>query len=374
MNTTSSTSSLGFANLQYVQELGKGSFGSVVLAIDADSNQLVAVKKLPRASVQSRYTESELINHSLLRHPHIVKFHKAFLSPSHLNIVMEYVPDGSLLTHIQNNRVLCEDKARWLFQQLIFAVDYCHRKGVANRDIKLDNILLDSSSHGKRDWPILKICDWGYAKHDAKSTAKSRVGTVAYMAPEVLQSKTYDGKTADLWSCGVVLYAMLVGGMPFKNIDGANLGKSLLKLLEDMRGQRFAFPSSLSAPARDLVTRLLCPEPQKRITIAEVMRHAWFAYGLPPSALTMNDAYLKLQRMCAQTEDEIQAIVKRAAMGPEARDASVGSCSSNATTYTAVAAAAPAAAAAKGCTGHSARADARSLARQSPELLQVLSR
>ncbi|KAF6263514.1 kinase-like domain-containing protein [Scenedesmus sp. NREL 46B-D3] len=309
---------MGFTNLQYVQELGRGAFGSVVLAIDADSKQLMAVKKLPRASVQSRYTESELINHSLLRHPHIVKFHRAFLSPSNLNIVMEYVPDGSLLSFIQGNRQLSEGQARWLFQQLIIAVDYCHRKGVANRDIKLDNILLDRSVLGKADWPILKICDWGYAKHDAKSLAKSKVGTVAYMAPEI----------ADLWSCGVVLYTMLVGGMPFRSVNSDNLGKSVLKLLDDMRAQRYTFPSHLSDAARDMVAQLLCPQPHRRMTIAEVLQHAWFTPGLPPSALSMNDTYLKLDRRCAQSEGEIQAIVTRAVLGGEQRDG--GCCSSRA--------------------------------------------
>jgi serine/threonine-protein kinase SRK2 len=156
-------------------------------------------------------------------------------------------------------------------------------------------------------------------------------GTVAYMAPEVLHSPTghYDGKTADLWSCGVVLYTMLVGGMPFRSINNENLGKTVLKLLDDMRAARYAFPSHLGAAARDLVARLLCPEPQKRITIAEVLHHPWFTPGLPSSALSMNDAYLKLERASAQSEDEIKAIVMRAVLDGEQMDGS-SSCSTRA--------------------------------------------
>jgi serine/threonine-protein kinase SRK2 len=182
-------------------------------------------------------------------------------------------------------------------------------------------------------------------------------GTVAYMAPEVLHSPTghYDGKTADLWSCGVVLYTMLVGGMPFRSINGENLGKTVLKLLDDMRAARYAVPTHLSAAARDLVARLLCPEPLERITIAEVLHHPWFKPGLPPSALSMNDAYLKLERASAQSEEEIKAIVARAVLDGDARDGS--SCSS------------------KAYAGASANADNRSLrlAKASPEqALRVL--
>jgi serine/threonine protein kinase len=118
--------------------------------------------------------------------------------------------DGTLLTHVQRQKALPEHQARWLFQQLILALDYCHRIGVSNRDIKLDNILLDKSCRGRPDWPILKICDWGYARSGATSEASSKVGTLSYMAPEVLQNNSYSTKRADIWSCGVVLYAMLV--------------------------------------------------------------------------------------------------------------------------------------------------------------------
>jgi serine/threonine-protein kinase SRK2 len=178
------------------------------------------------------------------------------------------------------------------------------------------------------------------------------------MAPEVLHSPTghYDGKKADLWSCGVVLYTMLVGGMPFRSIDSDNLGKTVLRLLDDMRSQRYALPSHLTASARDLVARLLCPEPQKRITVGEVLHHPWFSPGLPPTALSMNDAYLKLERACAQSEEEIKVIVKRAAMGPDPRDG--GSCSGN--SYAAIAGM-------SAIANVSTKAEAGSLARPSPE-------
>lgn len=120
--------------------------------------------------------------------------------------------DGTLLRHLRHHGALPEHQARWLFQQLILAVDYCHSAGVSNRDIKLDNILLDKSSRGRPDWPIVKLADWGqsFARAGAASEACSKVGTLAYMAPEVLAHRSYNPKRADIWSCGVVLYACLV--------------------------------------------------------------------------------------------------------------------------------------------------------------------
>lgn len=115
---------------------------------------------------------------------------------------------------MQQAQRLSEDGARWLFQQLIFGVDYIHRLNICNRDIKLDNILLDKSLRGQPEWPILKLCDWGYARADPTSNASSKVGTLSYMAPEVLQNNGgYSAKKADIWSCGVVLYAMLVSAI-----------------------------------------------------------------------------------------------------------------------------------------------------------------
>lgn len=118
-----------------------------------------------------------------------------------------------------------EDEARWFFQQLILAVDFCHQMGVVNRDIKLENSLLCG-----REQPLLKIADFGFSKDEhGQSAPSTRVGTIMYMAPEVISAgpgMTYNAKKADAWSCGVVLHCMLTGKYPFKREEDSQLGKA----------------------------------------------------------------------------------------------------------------------------------------------------
>ncbi|WIA16599.1 hypothetical protein OEZ85_013266 [Tetradesmus obliquus] len=298
---------------EFIKELGRGSFGSVVLARNTKTGEQVAIKKMERAHLQ-RYVESEILNHSQLRHPHVVQFREVFLSPHHINIVMDYASGGSLFGYVQSRNRLREPLARWFFQQLILAVDYCHRKGVANRDIKLENTLLQVIPGLPR--PLVKICDFGYSKHDNRSVARSKVGTLTYMAPEVLQSRVYDGKTADIWSCGVVLYTMLVGRYPFQSNagEGAGLGQEVMEMLKKMKAQEYHLPDSLNLTpeCKALLKALLHPESEKRVKMAGIMADAWFRTDLPPDALNMNDKYLANTRPCPQSEAEIKNIVAMA--------------------------------------------------------------
>jgi serine/threonine-protein kinase SRK2 len=159
---------------ELVRELGCGAFGKVVLANDPRSNEHYAIKRMEREHL-TRFVEGEILNHSRLRHPHIISFREVFLSDRHINIAMDFASGGSLFQFMRRKRRLNEPLARWFFQQLILAVDYCHRKGVANRDIKLENTLLHIVPQLPR--PLLKICDFGYSKYDIRS-CQSRVSLV----------------------------------------------------------------------------------------------------------------------------------------------------------------------------------------------------
>lgn len=206
-----------------------------------------------------------------------------------------------------------EDLARWIFQQLIFGLDYCHRKGIANRDIKLENILLQSGARR----PLVKLCDFGYSKHEEWDSApKSTVGTPDYMSPEILQARdgVYNGKKADLWSCGVVLYVMVTGQYPFSRTEDAKLPAEAQHclVLNRVLEARYHLPPFLTKECAELLTRLLDPNPETRISIPEIIRHPWHKIGLPPEAENMNDVYLTAPHGTAQADESIRMMVKTA--------------------------------------------------------------
>ncbi|XP_021668029.1 serine/threonine-protein kinase SRK2I isoform X2 [Hevea brasiliensis] len=227
----------------FVRDIGSGNFGVARLMRDKVTKELVAVKYIERGDKIDENVQREIINHRSLRHPNIVKFKEVILTPTHLAIVMEYASGGELFEKICNAGRFSEDEARFFFQQLISGVSYCHAMQVCHRDLKLENTLLDGS-----EAPRLKICDFGYSKSSVlHSQPKSTVGTPAYIAPEVLLRQEYDGKIADVWSCGVTLYVMLVGAYPFEDPD----------------------------EPRDFRKTI------QRITIPQIKNHEWFLKNLP---------------------------------------------------------------------------------------------
>jgi len=310
-----------------VRGLNRGSFGVVLLALDTryDPPQKVAVKMLPRGENITEYVEAEIMNHRMLRHDHVVEFKEVFLTRDHLCIAMEYGPGGDLHDYVErNNNSLSEDEARWFFQQLIIAVDYCHKKEIAVRDIKLDNLVLDRLY----ELPLLKMCDFGYSKSVLfQALARSRVGTTEYMAPEVAlipNGPLYDGKIADVWSCGVVLYAMMTGAFPFRHMTGKGQDpilrawKMTQRVVDCYVG--YPFKISRSPELLDLMMKIFVVEPQERITIEGILKHPWFRKNLPEGAMEMNKKCLHLQRKETQTEEEIRQILKDAKSVPGAQN------------------------------------------------------
>ncbi|XP_062002542.1 serine/threonine-protein kinase SRK2I [Rosa rugosa] len=260
----------------FVRDIGSGNFGVARLMTDKQTKELVAVKYIERGNKIDENVQREIINHRSLRHPNIVRFKEVILTPTHLAIVMEYASGGELFERICNAGRFSEDEARFFFQQLISGVSYCHAMQVCHRDLKLENTLLDGSPA-----PRLKICDFGYSKSSVlHSQPKSTVGTPAYIAPEVLLRQEYDGKTADVWSCGVTLYVMLMGSYPFEDPDEP---KDFRKTIQRILSVQYAIPDSvpLSHECLELISRIFVPDPAARITIPEIKNHPWFLKNLP---------------------------------------------------------------------------------------------
>ncbi|KAK9795493.1 hypothetical protein WJX73_006956 [Symbiochloris irregularis] len=297
-----------------VGELGHGTFGVVVKAIDLRERppREVAIKLLSRGNFIKQYktyVKREIDNQSRLRHPLIVSIQEVFLTKSHLAIVMEYARGGDLFNYTMRHGPhgrLIEQQARWIFQQLIIGLDYCHRRGVANRDLKLENLLLD---HDGKDGirPLLKICDFGYSKHDRSSSAKSGVGTPVYMAPEViLGDNHYNAKKADIWSCGVILYSMLFGKYPF-NAKEPRLARRIV-------AAQYTLPANVavSPDCLDMLTKVLVAEPAQRMGMEDIKCHPWFLEGLPPGALDMNEFLLKGMEPQASCQRKVELVVDQA--------------------------------------------------------------
>lgn len=179
-------------------------------------------------------------------------------------IIMEYVPGGELFNYISERRGLDEDEAVYLFRQIIAALLYCHRINIHHRDLKPENILLDQNTH------TLKLVDFGMAALQPEGSYLSTpCGSPHYAAPEVIRSRAYDGGRADIWSCGVILYVMLAGCPPF-NYTG---DEDLQELFRSITSASYIMPDGFSREAKDLIRRILVPDPRKRITIENVWHH-----------------------------------------------------------------------------------------------------
>lgn len=301
---------------EYVGDLGAGRKGEIKLMRNRKTQELVAVKYVPRVAGVglTKNTEREIVNHRKLLHPNIIRFKEVFYDDQHLAIVMEYASEGHLSNRMKLNGRLPEDDARRFFQQLIDGVFYCHQQGIVHRDLRLEHLLLDGNYYK----PTLKITGFGYSKSEIlDSQPKSCVGSPTYTPPEVLMSRdahSYDGKAMDIWACGVILFLMLTGTYPFQ--DSKSPGVLTRRMMQNVMRGKFSWPKlppgqEPSEDVKDLVKRLLQPEPAKRANMEEIMQHRWVATGYHSPR--------KLGQPALQTEEDIARIVQQAKIIPEKR-------------------------------------------------------
>jgi serine/threonine-protein kinase SRK2 len=260
-----------------------GAFGAVVHARDRATGEEVAVKLIPLGDrFHGKYVAREIANHRRLAHPHIVAFREAFLTEAHLCIAMEYVGGGNLQQWVEARGRLPEWQARCFFQQLALALRYAHASAlVAHRDVKLGNVLLND----RYAVPILKLCDFGYSKATADaSLPKTRVGTAAYISPEVARAAgvaAYDVERADVWSAGVTLYCMLGGQYPFVDADAQVSLARIQRLAQgDVEAALARLPPA-SPGCLALLRRVLAVDPARRARLEDLLVDEWFREHLP---------------------------------------------------------------------------------------------
>lgn len=254
--------------------LGYGTFAKVYHARNLASGKSVAMKVVGKEKVikvgMMEQVKREISVMKMVKHPNIVELHEVMASKSKIYFAMELVRGGELFSKIAKGR-LKEDVARHYFQQLISAVDFCHSRGVYHRDLKPENLLLDDDGN-------LKVTDFGlsafaeHLRHDG--LLHTTCGTPAYVAPEVIGKKGYDGAKADIWSCGVILFVLLAGYLPFQD-------DNLVAMYRKIYKGDFKCPQWFSTESRRLITKLLDPNPSTRITTSKIMDSSWFKKSIP---------------------------------------------------------------------------------------------
>ncbi|KAJ2963200.1 hypothetical protein NQ176_g10876 [Zarea fungicola] len=240
--------------------LGKGTYGTVLLVKQRSTGKLYAQKQLKKASlvvhrklVEQTKTERQILE-SVNRHPFVVKLFYAFQDLEKLYLILEYGQGGELFTHLNTEKMFSENVAAFYMAEMLLAISHLHTNlGVVYRDLKPENCLLDADGH-------LLLTDFGLSKVSAEESSDSChsiLGTVEYMAPEVILGKKY-GKAVDWWSFGALGYDLMTGNPPFRGQNHAKIQDNIVK-------QKLSLPYFLSADAKDLLTRLLRKEPSKRL-------------------------------------------------------------------------------------------------------------
>ncbi|KAJ2555243.1 Protein kinase [Coemansia sp. RSA 1933] len=258
-------------NYTVLQTVGVGSFGKVKLAVHSQTGHKVALKIIGR----SKLAHSDMIGRvnreiqylKMLRHPHIIKLYEVITTSTDIIMVIEYA-GGELFNYIVERGRMNEKDARRFFQQIVSAVEYCHRRNIVHRDLKPENVLLDPYDN-------VKVADFGLSNimKDGEFLQTS-CGSPNYAAPEVINGKLYAGPEVDAWSCGVILYVMMCGRLPFDD-------DHIPALFKKITAGVFTMPGYLSQGARAVLSGLLQVDPLKRMTLAQVRQHSWFTTDLP---------------------------------------------------------------------------------------------
>ncbi|KAL7297906.1 hypothetical protein TKK_0008926 [Trichogramma kaykai] len=252
--------------------LGVGTFGKVKIGEHLLTKHKVAVKILNRQKIKSLDVvgkiRREIQNLKLFRHPHIIKLYQVISTPTDIFMIMEYVSGGELFDYIVRHGRLKEHEARRFFQQIISGVDYCHRHMIVHRDLKPENLLLDHNLH-------VKIADFGLSNMMMDGEfLRTSCGSPNYAAPEVISGKLYAGPEVDIWSCGVILYALLCGTLPFDD-------EHVPTLFRKIKNGVFPIPEHLNKSVVNLLCHMLQVDPIKRASIEDIKKHDWFQKELP---------------------------------------------------------------------------------------------
>ncbi|GMH40327.1 hypothetical protein BSKO_08231 [Bryopsis sp. KO-2023] len=292
----------------------------------------VLIRGFRRGAFDPVSLKRELIYHRLLKHNWLARLKRVFLTDSFLCVVLEYVRDGTLMKRVKDVGGLPEQTARWLFQQAICAVQFCHSRGLAHRDVRLEKFLLTVVS----SVPTLTLCNFGITyRADFDTDTRPLLGKQkGYTAPEVVaytlgKLASYDGCKADMWSCGICLYVMLYNKLPDSvspvRLDGWLRDEDMLPSSADLDGQlecpaeRSHDGVEISKAAIGVLRALLRADPKQRMSMEEIWSNPWFLEELPGGLLDYSKRIMEEQKQKvdddAESIDSFVDLLDEAAMG-----------------------------------------------------------
>lgn len=253
--------------------LGRGATGRVLLGVHQSTGQKAAVKVVLKLELNDEYDrpqdrkgglpygiEREIIIMKLLAHPNVLRLYDVWETSKALYLVLEYVEGGELFDLLVERGPLQEQEAIKYFRQIVLGTAYCHALGICHRDLKPENLLLDASLN-------VKLADFGMAALESNGKLlETSCGSPHYAAPEIVSGLKYHGAASDVWSCGVILFALLTGRLPF---DDENIRNLLLKV----QAGSFEMPLEISSEAQDLIWQMLTVDPMQRVSTAEILNH-----------------------------------------------------------------------------------------------------
>lgn len=253
--------------------LGQGTFAKVYLAKNLKSGQTVAIKVFDKERVfKAGLTEQikrEISVMKMVNHPNIIKLYEVMATKKKIYFVIEYAKGGELFQKIAKGGRVKEESAHKYFRQLIDAIDFCHSRGIYHRDLKLENLLLDEDDN-------LKVTDFGLSaligSDHQDGLLHTTCGTPAYVAPEVLSKNGYDGAKTDIWSCGVILFVLVAGYLPFHE-------SNLMEMYKKIQKGEFKCPSWFSSRFKKLLRKILDPNPLTRLTVEGIKGMSWYRKG-----------------------------------------------------------------------------------------------
>jgi serine/threonine protein kinase len=297
------------------KSLGAGATGKVKLGFHKETGFKVAVKIINKEFLASRPSmrkkvEREIVVMKIIDHPNVLKLYDVYETSKYLFLILEYVEGGELFDYLVSKGSLEPAEALHFFQQIIRGLDYCHSHVICHRDLKPENLLFVENEKS------IKIGDFGMASLMRSSTLlQTSCGSPHYASPEVVSGTKYNGMMADIWSCGVILYALLSGKLPF---DDESIGKLLAKVKRGI----FSMPAFLPKEAQDLINKMITVDVSKRITMQGIKEHPWFKSNNPLPQNTM--VLVSVEEMQADPledlsmiDDEILRSLKALGLGSE---------------------------------------------------------